>query len=111
MSRTCLIAMAAFGLVVAGSLPLQAAGDAAAGKAVYTKKCQTCHAAAGEGNAGMAKALKVEIKHLGSPEVQKKTDDAIKSDIMKGVGKMKPVTGLSDADTDNVIGFVRTLKQ
>jgi mono/diheme cytochrome c family protein len=110
MLRNCLIIVAAFGLVVASSLPLPAAGDAAAGKAVYAKKCQTCHGAAGEGNAGMAKVLKVEIAHLGSAAVQKKTDDELKMIIVKGVGKMKPVTGLSDGDINNIIALIRTLK-
>jgi mono/diheme cytochrome c family protein len=109
MSRLFFIAVLVFGLVISGSA-LFAAGDAGAGKAIFAKKCQTCHGASGEGNQGMAKALKVEITHLGSPQVQKKTDAEIKSDILKGVGKMKPVTGLSDGDIDNVIAFVRTLK-
>jgi mono/diheme cytochrome c family protein len=88
-----------------------AAADAGAGKAVYTKKCQTCHGAQGQGNQGMAKALKAEIRHLGSAEVQKKSDGDLKKDITQGVGKMKPVADLSTGDTDNVVAFVRTLKQ
>ena len=33
------------------------AGDADAGKALFTKNCQGCHGADGKGNAAMAKAL------------------------------------------------------
>jgi mono/diheme cytochrome c family protein len=110
MSRFLFMAVLVFGLVISGSA-LFAAGDAGAGKAVFAKKCQVCHGASGEGNQGMAKALKVEIMHLGSAQVQKKSDAEIKNDIVKGVGKMKPVTGLNDGDIDNVIAFVRTLKQ
>ncbi len=110
MSRFLFITALVCGLLISGAT-LSAAGDAGAGKAIFAKKCQTCHGAAGEGNQGMAKALKVEIKHLGSAEVQKKTDADIKNDVVKGVGKMKPVTGVSDGDVDNVIAFVRTLKQ
>jgi cytochrome c5 len=87
------------------------AADAAAGKAVYTKKCKICHGAQGQGNPGMAKVLKVEIKHLGSKDVQKKSDDQLKKDITEGVGKMKPVKGLSATDVDNIVAFVRSLKQ
>lgn len=110
MSRFLFIPVLVCGLVSSGSA-LFAAGDAGAGKAIYAKKCQTCHAAAGEGNQGMAKALKVEIVHLGSAAAQKKTDAELKTIIVKGVGKMKPVMGLADADVDNVIAFVRTLKE
>jgi mono/diheme cytochrome c family protein len=110
MSRILFVAVLAFGLLISSGT-MFAAGDAAAGKAIFAKKCQTCHGPAGEGNQGMAKALKVEIMHLGSAAVQKKTDEEIKSDITKGVGKMKPVMGLSDGDIGNVIAFVRTLKE
>ena len=87
------------------------AADAAAGKAVFEKKCKTCHAADGQGNPGMAKALKVEFKALGSAEVQKMSDAELKKVLTAGMGKMKPVSGLSDADADNVIAHVRTLKK
>lgn len=87
------------------------AADAAAGKAVYAKKCQMCHAADGQGNAGMAKALKTEIKPLGSAEVQAKRDADIKKIIAEGTGKMKPIAGLTADDADNVVAFVRTLKK
>ena len=87
------------------------AADAAAGKDVYGAKCKTCHGADGAGNPGMAKALKVEFKHLGSPEVQKMKDDEFKKIITAGKDKMKPVAGISAADVANVIAFVRTLKK
>ena len=87
------------------------AADADAGKAVYAKKCRTCHGAEGQSNPGMAKVLKVEIKHLGSADVQGKSDDDIKTAITMGSGKMKPVKGVSEADVDNILAFVRTIKE
>ncbi len=87
------------------------AADADAGKAVFTKKCRTCLGAEGQGNPGMAKVLKVEIKHLGSEEIQAKSDDDIKKSMTEGVGKMKPVKDLSDDDVANIIAFVRTIKE
>lgn len=87
------------------------AADAAAGKAVYAKKCQMCHGAEGQGNPGMAKALKVELKALGSAEVQAKSDAELKKIIAEGRGKMKPVAGLAAGDPDNIVAFVRTLKK
>ena len=87
------------------------AADAAAGKAVYDKKCKTCHGASGEGNAGLAKALGATIQPLGSAEVQGMSDADLKKIITQGKGKMKPPAGLSDADVDNVIAYVRSLKK
>jgi mono/diheme cytochrome c family protein len=85
--------------------------DAAAGKAVYSKKCQSCHAADGNGNATMANALKVEIKPLSSDEVQKMSDADLKKIITTGMGKMKPVTGMMPAEVDSVVAFMRTFKK
>lgn len=85
-------------------------GDASAGKAVFAKTCAVCHGANGEGKEAIAKALKATIRHLGSKEVQAKSDGEIRTVISKGSGKMKPVN-LGSADVDNVIAFVRTVKQ
>lgn len=106
-----LILILVIALVMAWPGGLAAAGDGGAGKAVYDKKCATCHGKAGEGNPSMAKMLKVELRHLGSKEVQAKSDADLKKSIVEGTGKMKPVKGLSDADVANVIAYVRTLKQ
>jgi mono/diheme cytochrome c family protein len=96
--------IAVFGL----ALTAGAAFNADTGKVVYQKKCATCHGPMGEGNPGMAKMLKVELKHLGSKEVQAKTDAEWKKIIAEGQGKMKAVK-LTDEETANVIAFVRTL--
>ena len=103
-------AAAAAGVVLFCSAPLSA-GDPEAGRLVYTKKCRTCHGKEGQGNPGMAKVLKVEIKHLGSEAVQCKSDDEIKKTIAEGVGKMKPVKGLSPEDVDKILAFVRTIEE
>jgi len=87
------------------------AQDAAAGKAVFAKKCQSCHAADGNGNAAMASALKVEFKPLSSEDVQKKSAADLKKVVTDGTGKMKAVTGLMPADVDNVVAYVHTLKK
>ena len=87
------------------------AQNAAAGKEVYSKKCQTCHAADGSGSPAIAKAMKLEFKHLGSVDVQKKSDAELKKNINDGFGKMKPVTGVKSADVDNVVAHLRTLKK
>ena len=90
-------------------LTLAAKGDAEAGKAIYAKKCASCHAKEGEGKPAIAKMLKVELRHLGSKEVQARSDDEIRKLLAEGKGKKKPVKGLSDEDMVNVIAYVRTL--
>ena len=85
-------------------------GDSKAGKAVYDKSCGTCHSADGAPKEAIAKMLKVEIPHLGSKDVQGKSDADLKKVVTEGYEKMKPVKGLADKDVANVIAFVRTLK-
>jgi hypothetical protein len=59
----------------------------------------------------MAKALKVEIKPLGSADVQKQSDADLKKVLTDGRGKMKAVAGLSAADADNLVAHMRSLKK
>jgi mono/diheme cytochrome c family protein len=100
-----------FALVLVAALAVFAAGNAEAGKAAYDKKCATCHGKLGEGNAALAKTLKVEFRHLGSPEVQKMSDDELKKIVTQGTEKKKPVKGLTDEELSNVIAYIRTLKK
>ena len=104
--------------LIAGALVLAStsysfppAGDAAAGKDVFAKKCKTCHGENGQGNEGMAKLPKTTIAPLDSDEVQSKSDADIKMIIVEGKGKMKPVKEISDSDINNVIAYVRTFKK
>lgn len=80
------------------------------GKEVYDKACKGCHGATGQGNPGLAKMMKVEMKALGSKEVQAKSDADLKKIITQGTGKMKPVASVAGKQVDDVIAFVRTLK-
>ncbi len=88
-----------------------AAGDAKAGKIVYTRACQKCHGLDGAGVPAIAKALKVEMKALGSEEVQKLTDEQMAKIIKEGQGKMIKISALSDKDVADVIAYVRTFKK
>ena len=105
------IAIVTVCLLGAGALLAAEEGDAQAGKPVYAKKCATCHGKKGEGNQKIAKMLKVELRHLGAKEVQAKSDEQLRKEALEGVGKMKPVKGLSEADVKNVLAYLRTLKQ
>ncbi len=108
MRRRFTLALIPF-VLFATSLLLAGKGDAAAGKAVYSKQCASCHGAEGEGKEAIAKMFKVTMRHLGSKEVQAKTDAELRKSVTEGNGKMKPVKGLSEKDLDNLIARVRTL--
>jgi mono/diheme cytochrome c family protein len=106
---TIILLVMTLALAVAGA-PAWAA-NAAAGKTVYTSKCQACHAADGTGNPGLGKALGVTWAPLGGADVQKMSDDDLKKVVTAGKGKMKPIASVTGADLDNVIAYVRTLKK
>ena len=95
-------------VVLAAVFAVAASAD---GQAVYAAKCQGCHGPNGEGKEAIAKMFKVTMQHLGSKEIQAKSDADFKKVITNGQGKMKAVTGVSDADLTAVIAHVRTLKK
>jgi mono/diheme cytochrome c family protein len=99
-----------FGLFLTATFALPA-GDAKEGKASYDKACRTCHGADGAPNQAMVKMMKVEMRHLGDPEVQKATDSQMIEMIRKGTGKMKPVSSLNEKQAADAVAFVRTLKK
>jgi mono/diheme cytochrome c family protein len=96
------------GLAAATVTALPAA-DAAAGKAAYDKSCKSCHGADGTPNAAIAKALKVDMKDLKSPDVQGESDAQIAMVITAGKGKMKPVASAAAAAPD-IAAYIHTLK-
>ena len=99
-------------LLTALTMPLMLAlgkGDVAKGKTVFSR-CATCHGNSGEGNDAIGKAFGVNIPDLGSKEVQSLDDPALKTILLEGKGKMQSVH-LSDAEADDVIAFVRSLKK
>src|SRR4051795_9635275 len=79
-----------------------AAGDAKAGKDTYDKSCKSCHGVTGTANPAIAKMMKVEMKDLGSAEVQGLSDDNIKTVIADGKGKMKPIKTVTGKAADDV---------
>jgi mono/diheme cytochrome c family protein len=87
------------------------AADAKAGQAVFEKSCKTCHGADGTPNPNIAKMMNVEMRPLGSPEVQAQSDDDIKKIISSGKGKMRPVATVTGKSLDDVVAYVRTLKK
>jgi mono/diheme cytochrome c family protein len=78
------------------------------GAATYKAKCQMCHGAAGAADTPTAKMLKV--KPVSDPDIQKLSADDMFAAVKNGKGKMKPVTGLTDAQIKDTVAFYRGLK-
>jgi len=94
-------AIAASPQVVAA--PPSAAGDTAAGQAVFQTKCNACHPGA---NAGIGPALNGAAFTTRYPD-----NAAIAAVVRAGRGGMPAFSaaGLSDADLTNVIAYLRSL--
>lgn len=89
------------------------------GKSAFNLTCANCHGQDGNGNERADKFFETRIPRLSSPEVQNKTDNELRNQIMQGNGKMPPVEideagfrhRLPAQDVDAVIAYVRTLKK
>lgn len=108
---------------------LSFAADVEAGKAKFQALCSSCHGPEGKGDGPTGKALaaagqpaprdfavgdfKLDTDGDGTPG----TDADLKNVITKGAmayggsAMMAPLAGLSDEDLDNLIAFIRSLKQ
>src|SRR6266498_2150182 len=95
-------------LIFLAGLPLFAAGDAAAGKDAYMKKCASCHGPDGLGKDQIAQMMKIKFTPLGAKEVQAKSDADLKKIPLEGAGKMKAVKDFDDKTAEDIIAFVRT---
>ena len=88
-----------------------AAADAKAGQVAFDKSCKSCHGVDGSGNPAVAKMMKLELRALGSTEVQGMSDADLKKIITDGKGKMKPVASVTGGAVDDVVAYVRTMKK
>ncbi len=96
------------------------AADAAKGKELFGTLCASCHGQEGAGDGPVAAALPAEQKprNLKDGAFKYATDDAKMKDLLKkggmavGLSPLMPAQAqLSDADIDNVIAFVHSLKK
>ena len=78
-----------------------------AGEATYKAKCQMCHGANGTPSAGMAKSM--GVKDVSDPDIKKLTADQMAAAVKNGKGKMKPISGLTDAQIKDAVTFYRGL--
>jgi len=79
------------------------------GAAAFKENCVLCHGDNG-GGTDMGKVLKV--KDLRSKEVQDESNEALAKTVREGKNNMPPFKSrLSDAQVDELIGYIRHLAQ
>jgi mono/diheme cytochrome c family protein len=76
------------------------------GEATYKARCQSCHGATGTPSAGMTRAT--GVKPVSDPAMKKLTAAQMFASTKNGKGKMKPVTGLTDAQIRESVNFYRS---
>jgi mono/diheme cytochrome c family protein len=83
---------------------------AESGAEVFKAKCAVCHGASGAGDTSMGKAM--NLRDLGSADVQKQSDADLTGIITNGKGKMPKYEGkLTKEQIDSLVQYVRTLKK
>ncbi len=123
IARSALFALAAGAFLAA---PAALAGDAAAGKAKYDMFCGSCHGATGKGDGPVGGSLNPKPRDfsIGDFKIDADKDGKAGTDadltlvIKNGAGAyggspmMAPWGAtLSEADLDNMVAFVRSLKK
>jgi cytochrome c len=104
MRRTALIM--ALALALSAGAAFAAEADTAAGKAVYTAKCQSCHGADGSKHllSKPVKGLKAEAALAAMQGYKAKTFGGTKKAVMENLAAQ-----LSDADIKAVAAYIGTL--
>ncbi|MCP4907319.1 MAG: cytochrome c [bacterium] len=124
---TTALTTAALGCLTLPSIA--SAGDVAAGNAKFQQLCVSCHGPGGKGDGPTGLALTAagqpaprdftigEFTIDADKDGTAGSDSDLKDVITKGAlvfggsPMMAPAVGLSDADLDNMIAFIRSLKE
>ena len=84
------------------------------GKELFDKSCKMCHGVDGKGNAKLAQGMQIkppELLDLTRQEVKNKKDEALKTTVMDGAGKMKGFKDkLKTEEISLIVAHIRTLK-
>lgn len=93
---------------------LASAANPAAGKAIYAANCTACHGAAGDGKGPAAVALKPRPPDFTAQAWQTSRSDAQLTSAIRAGRPGTPMvayTQLSDADVQNVVAYIRSLRK
>ena len=88
------------------------AADADAGRALYMSSCMACHGVKADGKGPAAAALKPAPSDFTSADFWADRDDASIKVVVKACKpgtSMMAFPGLSDAQLDDVVAYLRTL--
>jgi cytochrome c6 len=97
-------------VVVALALLFSTYTLADSGADTYKTKCSACHGANGAGDTMIGRNL--NLRALGSDDVQKRSDDELFSIISKGKNRMPPFDRkLSKDQIRDVVRYIRALKK
>lgn len=119
------LAVALLASALLAPLAASAAGNAAAGKALYTTNCASCHGDSGKGDGPVGKSLnppprdytkgefKFDTDKDGKPGTDADLANVIKNGAMKFGGSplMAPWPAFTDAQIADLIAYIRSLKQ
>lgn len=82
---------------------------AESGADIYKAKCSPCHAASGAGDTMLGKNMK--LRALGSPDVQRQSDQELANIISRGKNRMPAYDRkLSRDQIAAVVQYIRSLK-
>lgn len=123
--RTTVWTALAAAALVSPPLAAFAAGDAAAGKTIFDTNCASCHGPTGAGDGPVGAVLQPpprnftmgDFKFDTDGDGKAGTDTDLENVITKGAGAfggsplMAPWPMLTDAEVENVIAYIRTLKK
>ena len=102
-------AMKLFLTVLAFALVFATASYADSGGDTFKAKCAMCHGADGKGATAMGKTL--NLRDLGSADVQAQSDADLTNIVTNGKGKMPKYDGkLTTDQIADVVKYLRTLK-
>lgn len=98
-----LLGMLAFALIFSTWSLAQSGAD------TFKSKCAMCHGADGKGQTAMGKTL--NLRDLGSADVQSMSDADLTNIVTNGKGKMPKYDGkLTKDQISDAVKFIRTLK-
>jgi cytochrome c6 len=103
--KPCLLIFALAVVLPAFSVAADSGGD------LFATKCASCHGKDGSGNTPLGKNM--QLRDLGSPDVQKMSDKELKNIVEKGKPPKMPAYGgkLSDTQIDELVKHIRSLKK